>query len=106
MRCRFLLLLIMAGLPAGAARAGEITVAAASDLTFALRELAAGFQKDTGNSVRLTFGSSGNFFTQIQNGAPFDLFFSADIDYPRQLESAHLADPGTLYAYATGKIVL
>ena len=73
--------------------AQQITLAAASDLQFAFQDVAARFQKDTGKGVKLTFGSSGNFFTQIQNGAPFDLFFSADIDYPRKLEAAGLAEP-------------
>jgi molybdate transport system substrate-binding protein len=86
--------------------AQEITVAAAADLQFAFQDVTARFQKDTGKTVKLIFGSSGNFFTQIQNGAPFDLFFSADIDYPKKLEAAGLAETGTLYEYATGKIVL
>lgn len=86
--------------------AQEITVAAAADLQFAFQDVAARFHKDTGYNVKLIFGSSGNFFTQIQNGAPFDLFFSADIDYPRKLEAVGQAEPGTLYQYATGKIVL
>jgi molybdate transport system substrate-binding protein len=84
----------------------QITVAAAADLQFAFNDVAARFQKDTGVSVKLIFGSSGNFFNQIQNGAPFDLFFSADIDYPRLLEAAGLTEPGSLYEYAVGKIVL
>jgi molybdate transport system substrate-binding protein len=87
-------------------KAEEITVAAASDLQFALTDLADRFQKETGNSVKLTFGSSGNFFAQIQNGAPFDIFLSADVDYPHKLESAGLAEPGSLYEYARGKIVI
>ena len=86
--------------------AEEITVAAAADLQFALKDIAARYEKQTGNSVKLTFGSSGNFFSQIQNGAPFDVFFSADLDYPKKLEAAGLAEPGTFYQYATGKIVL
>jgi molybdate transport system substrate-binding protein len=86
--------------------AQELTVAAASDLQFVLPEITARFQKETGHSVKLIFGSSGNFFAQIQNGAPFDVFFSADIEYPRKLEAAGLTEPGTLYSYATGKIVL
>ena len=86
--------------------AQDLTVAAASDLQFVFPEIAARFQKDTGRAVKATFGSSGNFFAQIQNGAPFDVFFSADIDYPRKLEAAGLTEPGTLYSYATGKIVL
>jgi molybdate transport system substrate-binding protein len=90
----------------GPSSAQEITLAGASDLQFAFQDVAARFQKDTGKSVKLIFGSSGNFFAQIQNGAPFDLFFSADTDYPRKLEAAGLTEPGTLYEYATGKIVL
>jgi molybdate transport system substrate-binding protein len=86
--------------------AQEITIAAAADLQFAFKDVAAKFEKDSGKHMNLIFGSSGNFFTQIQNGAPFDLFFSADIDYPKKLEDAGLTEPGTLYEYATGKIVL
>jgi molybdate transport system substrate-binding protein len=86
--------------------AQEITLAAAADLQFAFPDVTARFQKEKGKSVKVIFGSSGNFFTQIQNGAPFDLFFSADIDYPKKLEAAGLAEPGTLYQYATGKLVL
>src|SRR3954469_4366190 len=86
--------------------ADEINVAAASDLSFAMKELAANYEKQTGTVVRVTLGSSGNFYTQIQNGAPFDLFFAADIDYPKKLEAAGFGEPGTVYQYATGKIVL
>jgi molybdate transport system substrate-binding protein len=84
----------------------EITVAAASDLNFVFREVAARFEHETGNTVKLSFGSSGNFYSQIANGAPYDLFFSADIDYPRRLEAAGLTDPGSLYSYALGRLVL
>jgi molybdate transport system substrate-binding protein len=84
----------------------EIRVAAAADLKFAMSELAAGFEKQTGISVRVTYGSSGNFFSQIQNGAPFDLLFSADIEYPKKLEAAGFAEPGTLFEYATGRLVI
>jgi len=91
---------------AGPIRAGEISVAAASDLNFAFKEIVAGFEKKTGNTVKLSLGSSGNFFAQLSNGAPFDLFFSADIGYPKKLEEAGLAEPGTLYMYAVGRIVV
>jgi molybdate transport system substrate-binding protein len=84
----------------------EIRVAAAADLKFAMTEMAAEFEKQTGTNVLVTFGSSGNFFSQIQNGAPFDFFFSADIDYPKKLEAAGLAEPGTLYEYALGRLVI
>jgi len=86
--------------------AEEITIAAASDLNFAFKEIVAEFEKTTGNHVRLALGSSGNFFAQIQNGAPFDLYFSADIAYPRKLEEAGLTVPGSLYQYAVGQIVM
>lgn len=88
------------------AGAGEIKVAAASDLTFAFKDVATQFEKQTGDQIKLTYGSSGNFFAQIQNGAPFDLFFSADIGYPQKLEAAGLAEPGTIYEYASGKLVI
>jgi hypothetical protein len=90
----------------GRAAAEEITVAAAADLTFAFKDVGARFEKETGNTVKFSFGSSGNFLSQIQNGAPFDMFFSADIGYPQKLEAAGLIEPGTLYEYATGKIVI
>jgi molybdate transport system substrate-binding protein len=86
--------------------AQSVAIAAASDLQSVLPGIAAQFEKEAGQPVRLTFGSSGNFFAQIQNGAPFDLFFSADIDYPRRLESSGHAERGSLYEYAVGRIVL
>lgn len=87
-------------------RAQEVSVAAASDLKFAMTDVASQYEKQTGNKVNVTYGSSGNFFSQLQNGAPFDLFFSADIDYARKLEAAGFAEPGTLYRYAIGRIVM
>jgi molybdate transport system substrate-binding protein len=87
-------------------KAQEITVAAAADLQFAMEDVATRFQKETGKSVRLIYGSSGNFFQQLQNGAPFDMFFSANVDYPKKLEAAGLTEPDTYYQYATGKIVV
>ncbi|TKB59156.1 MAG: molybdate ABC transporter substrate-binding protein [Nitrospira sp.] len=88
------------------ATAEELMIAAASDLSFAFREIVTEYEKVSGDQVRLTLGSSGNFFAQIQNGAPFDLYFSADIAYPRKLEEAGLTVPGSLYPYAIGRIVL
>jgi molybdate transport system substrate-binding protein len=86
--------------------AQEITVAAAADLQFAMEDVAARFQKETGKTAKLIYGSSGNFFEQIQNGAPFDMFFSANLDYPKKLEAAGLTEPGSYYEYAKGKIVI
>jgi molybdate transport system substrate-binding protein len=93
-------------LAASSSGAQEIRVAAAADLRFALNEFAGQFEKQAGTKVNVTYGSSGNFFAQIQNGAPFDLFFSADLEYPRKLEAAGLAETGTLYEYARGRIVI
>ncbi len=85
---------------------GVVTVAAASDLTDVMNEIAASFERETGCAVRVSTGSSGNFLSQIENGAPFDVFFSADIEYPKKLESEGLAAPASTYLYAIGKIVL
>lgn len=85
--------------------AAEPIIAAAADLKFALEEVAQSFQKDTGQSVKLTFGSSGTFATQIRNGAPFQMYLSADEDYVLKLHAEGLTrDQGTLYAI--GRIVL
>jgi molybdate transport system substrate-binding protein len=102
----FALVALVLGLGAGVCAAQEITVAAAADLQFALQEAGARFQQESGKTVKLIYGSSGNFAQQLQNGAPFDMFFSANLDYPRQLEAAGLIEPGTFYQYAIGKIVV
>jgi molybdate transport system substrate-binding protein len=81
-------------------------VAAASDLQTALPELVARFEREHGAKVSVAFGSSGNFFAQIHNGAPFDLFFSADLDYPKRLVTDGFADADSLFQYATGRIVV
>jgi molybdate transport system substrate-binding protein len=86
------------------AEAQDIRVAAASDLQAALPFVIERFQKETGIRVNPTFGSSGNFYSQIQNGAPFDVFLSADIDYPRRLHDAGLGD--AVVHYGTGRVVL
>lgn len=87
-------------------QSGVLTVAAAADLSSALKEIGDGFEKKTGVHVQLSFGASGALTQQIQNGAPFDIFFSADMDYPRQLIAASDADSASLYQYAVGKLVL
>ena len=102
------LLVLTVGIPIPRADAAdrEINVAAAADLSAALQEVAAIYQKRTGVVVKLSFGASGALTQQIQNGAPFDLFFSADMDYPRQLIAGGQADGSTLYRYAVGRLVL
>jgi molybdate transport system substrate-binding protein len=88
------------------ARAQEITVAAAADMSAALPQLVDTYTKTTGQTVKLSFGASGNLTNQIRNGAPFDVFFSADEEYPRQLIAEGLASKDTLYRYAVGRLVL
>ena len=88
------------------ASAQEITVAAAADMSAALPELVAAYTKKTGQTVKLSFGASGNLTNQIRNGAPFDLFFSADEQYPQQLIAEGLASKETFYRYAIGRLVL
>jgi len=86
--------------------AQEVTVAAAADLSATLTELAAKYKSQTGQEVKLTFGASGNLTTQIRNGAPFDIFFSADENYPNQLIDAGLAEKSSLYRCAVGRLAL
>jgi molybdate transport system substrate-binding protein len=88
------------------ATAQELRIAAAADLQFALKDLGAQYENQSGSKLSISFGSSGNFFAQIQNGAPFDVFFSADSDYPRKLQAAGLIEPASFTIYAQGRIVL
>ena len=108
--CMLLLACMLASAFAGWAQdtkpAPELIVAAAADLSPALKEISDGYEKKTGVKLKLSFGASGALTQQIQNGAPFDLFFSADLDYPRQLVASDAADGTTLYQYAVGRLVL
>jgi molybdate transport system substrate-binding protein len=84
----------------------ELSIAAAADLKFALDDLVKQFEeKYPATKVNVTYGSSGNFFAQFQNGAPFDLFFSADIAYPRKLAEKGLG-ADDVFLYAIGRIVV
>ena len=108
-RLVFMTAAVVAGLSAAVSTQGRdrvVAVAAAADLQTMLPALAADFEKATGIKAVVTFGSSGSFFAQIQNGAPFDVFMSADVDYPRRLAEAGQADARTLYPYATGELVM
>lgn len=99
-------LLILLSLGLVTARAQDLTVAAAADLQFAMQDIIARFAQETGTNVKVIYGSSGNFAQQLRNGAPFDMFFSANLDYPRQLQHDGLVEPDSFYSYARGKIVL
>lgn len=103
---RVVLLSVMSATVAQTATAQSITVAAAADLNYALTELAGQFERNSGSKVILTVGASGNLYSQITNGAPFDLFLSADEDYPKRLVESGVADPSSLRIYAIGHLVL
>ncbi|MEO6320421.1 MAG: molybdate ABC transporter substrate-binding protein [Polaromonas sp.] len=100
------LLLACSLLFAASAHAEKITVAAAADLKFAMDEIVTAFkQANAGGEVDVIYGSSGKFHTQIQQGAPYDLYFSADIAFPRELVKAGFA-ASQAKPYAFGRIVL
>jgi molybdate transport system substrate-binding protein len=93
--------------PAPAGPAARLNIAAAADLKFALDDLISGYHRThPGTEIHVTYGSSGNFFAQIQNTAPFDLFFSADIAYPMKLADAGLALDGKIFHYGNGRLAL
>ncbi len=83
-----------------------LTVAAAADLQPALRQIAAAYEEQSGLRLRLVFGSSGGLTTQIENGAPYDVFLSADTSYPNRLVAENLAVRDSMTVYAAGKLVL
>jgi molybdate transport system substrate-binding protein len=91
---------------ASVASSQELRIAAAADLKFAMDDLVGQYEKQSRTKVSVTYGSSGNFFSQLENGAPFDLFFSADSEYVKKLEAAGFAEPGTARLYAIGLIVI
>lgn len=85
----------------------QVRVAAAADLKFALDDVIGEFHKEAHDiKVTAAYGSSGNFYAQLSNKAPYDLFFSADIEYPRLLIKAGLASKETEFSYAIGQIVI
>lgn len=86
---------------------GQLRIAAASDLKFALDEVRRAFEKlHSGTTITVTYGSSGSFFAQLANEAPFDLFLSADIDYARRLVEQGQGAPNGDFAYARGHLVV
>ena len=86
--------------------ADELRVAVASNFILPMQELGVAYEQRSGNSLLLSPGSSGKHYAQIRNGAPFDVFFSADIDKPQLLEEEGLAVPGSRFTYAIGRLVL
>ena len=99
------LLAILCG--CGGAKPAPLSIAAAADLRFALDEIVRDFRAAHGGAdVQVAYGSSGNFYSQIRSEAPFDVFLSADVEYPRRLAAEGLADGDLLFVYGVGRIVV
>jgi molybdate transport system substrate-binding protein len=93
--------------PARAAKQGTVRVAAAGDLRFTMGEIVEAFRRERpAVDVLVTYGSSGNFYAQLSNRAPFDIFFSADVDYPRRLIRQGLALVDSEFLYGIGRLVV
>lgn len=98
-------LLLAVGLVAPAL-ADEVKVAVAANFSEPMKKIAADFEKDTGNKVTISSGATGAFYAQIKNGAPFEVFLSADDETPAKIENEGLGVKGSRFTYAIGKLVL
>ena len=98
-------LLLAVGLVAPAL-ADEVKVAVAANFSEPMKRIAADFEKDTGNKVTISSGATGAFYAQIKNGAPFEVFLSADDETPAKIENEGLGVKGSRFTYAVGKLVL
>ena len=98
--------LTFAALSAGLSHADEVSVAVAANFTAPMQKIAAAFAQDTGHKAVLAFGSTGKFYAQIKNGAPFQMLLAADDGTPARLEKENFAVAGTRFTYATGRLVL
>lgn len=105
MRKSFILTLLFVAY-ATSLRAEEAMVAVAANFSAPMQQIAALFQKETGHQIKLSFGASGGIYAQVKNGAPFDLFLSADQLTPQKLEAEGLGVPNSRFTYATGQLVL
>lgn len=103
---RFFSLALIAMACAAGAHAGEVQVAVAANFTAPMQAIAAQFERDTGHRARLAFGSTGKFYAQIRNGAPFEVLLAADDETPARLEKEGQAASGTRFTYAIGRLVL
>jgi molybdate transport system substrate-binding protein len=99
-------ILIACSLVAGRADADQVNVAVAANFTAPVKEIAAAFRQKSGHEAVLSFGSSGQFYTQITQAAPFQVFLSADQERPKKLADSGLAVPESRFTYAIGKLVL
>ena len=90
----------------GSLQAAELSVAVAANFTAPMQKIAKAFEKETGHTLALSFGSTGKFYAQIKNGAPFEVLFAADDETPARLEREGQGVEGTRFTYAIGKLVL
>lgn len=104
MLIRTLLLLLL--FVASPLRADEVQIAVAANFTAPMQKIAAEFERDTGHKVTLAFGATGKFYAQITNGAPFDVFLSADDETPARLEKEGYGVVGSRFTYAIGRLAL
>jgi molybdate transport system substrate-binding protein len=103
---RLLALILMLSLAAFPAQAAQVRVAVAANFTEPAKTIAQRFKARTGHTASLSFGSSGQFYAQIANGAPFEVFLSADRERPEKAEAEGFAVPNSRFTYATGRLVL
>src|SRR5258707_64875 len=90
----------------GVAAADEAQLAVAANFAAPAKQLAERFAQTSGHKLAVSAGSTGKLYAQIMNGAPFDVFLSADDETPRRMERERLAVPGSRFTYAIGKLVL
>ena len=100
------LTMLVAALAFGSAQADEVQVAVAANFTAPIQAIAADFEKDTGHKLVAAYGATGQFYTQIKNGAPFEVFLSADDTTPQKLESEGDTVKGSRFTYAVGTLAL
>ncbi len=106
-RMKTLIILTIAAVWMKSALGATVSVAAAADLTFCIEELNQGYRHSHPDTeLKVSTGSSGNFYTQIEHGAPYDVFLSADISFPRKLVDEGFADGSTLSVYSVGRLAL
>jgi molybdate transport system substrate-binding protein len=98
--------LVFSALTSSPVFAGEVNAAVASNFSAPMKQIAALFQQQSGNTVKLSFGSTGKFYAQIKGGAPFDVFFAADTATPQRLDQEGKTVDGSRFVYALGKLVL
>lgn len=104
--CQFLYIMLLAGMASGWSRAAEVQIAVAANFTAPVKTIAGDFEKSTGYKTALSFGATGKFYAQIENGAPFDILLAADDKTPVMIEKNNLGVSGSHFTYAIGKLVL